>query len=103
PRPPDVALEVTPVQTQLEALLTSKEADLFIDLVGEDRREAAAAAQAMLAALQRQPALTNVRHAYDNEVPAYLLTSRRDAMARFGVGVSTVSAYLDAAVKGRRV
>lgn len=103
PRPPDVALEVTPVQTQLEALLTSKEADLFIDLVGEDRREAAAAAQAMLAALQRQPALTNVRHAYDNEVPAYLLTFRRDAMARFGVGVSTVSAYLDAAVKGRRV
>ena len=40
----DVSLEAEHAQTQLEALLTTDEANLLIDLISDDRRAAEAAA-----------------------------------------------------------
>ncbi len=101
-RPPDLRLEARQVQTQLEALLSPDEADLLIDLTGEERREAEAAVEGVLASLERRPELTNVRRADAAEVPAYRLTFRREAMSRFGVSPASVTAYLEAGARGRR-
>lgn len=101
-RPSDLALEVKPVKTQLERLLAADEADLFIDLITEQRSDAEAVADSVLAALHTSPALTNVRYAEVLEVPAYRLVFQRDAMMRFGMTASTLSAYLEAAARGRR-
>lgn len=101
PLPPDVAVDVRPVPTQLEALLAPDAADLLIDLTGETRAAAEAAAVGVLAALQAEPALRDARRAEAGAVPAYRLTFRRDALARFGVTPGQLAAYLEAAARGR--
>ncbi|MFQ5571046.1 MAG: efflux RND transporter permease subunit [Rhodothermales bacterium] len=100
--PADMSLEAQQVQTQLEALLSSDDADLLIDLVSEDRREADAVVDRVLEALQHRSELANVRLAEAAAVPAYRLRFRRDNMARFGVRPSIVTAYLEASARGRR-
>ena len=98
----DMSVEAQQVQTQLETLLSSEEADLLIDLVSEDRREADAVVDRVLATLQAYPELTNVRRADAAAVPAYRLHFRRDNMARFGVSPSILRTYLEAGAQGHR-
>ena len=100
--PDDVALKAQPVQTQLDALLTSDEADLLIDLIAEERREAEAVVDGLMAALAARAELANVRRADAASVPAYRLSFRRDAMSRHGVSPATLTSYLEAGARGRR-
>ena len=98
----EVAVEVRPVRTQLEALLTRGQGDLLVDLVAEDRRDAESVVDSLIARLQASDALRNV-HRFDfARVPAYRVTFRRDAIARFGVTASALTAHLEAAGRGRR-
>jgi HAE1 family hydrophobic/amphiphilic exporter-1 len=97
----DLSVEVRPVQTQLEALLTRGEGDLYIDLVAEDRRDAESVVDVLLTRLQSESALRNV-HRFDFErVPAYRVSFKRDEMARQGVPTSIITAKLEAAGRGR--
>ena len=82
---PDMEVQAQRVETQLESLLVSDEADLLIDLVAEERRIAEAAADRVIADLGRQPALVNVRRADAAFVSAYVIEFRRDEMNRYGV------------------
>jgi HAE1 family hydrophobic/amphiphilic exporter-1 len=101
--PPDLALDVQPVRTQLEALLVANEADLLIDLTAELRAEASAVVPALLERLRARAELADVRRAEAHEVPAFELTFRREALARYGVAPAEIGAYLEAAARGRRV
>ena len=97
----EMAVEVRPVQTQLEALLTRGQGDLMIDLVAEDRRDAEAVVDTVIARLRNESALRNV-HRFDfARVPAYRVSFKRDEMARHGVATSVVTAQLEAAGRGR--
>ncbi len=100
PLPADVQVEVTPVRTQLENLLAPEAADLFIDLAGTRRADAEAAVGGLLEKLRACPELAGVRRRDAAEVPAYRLTFRRDALARFGVEATTISSVLEAAARG---
>ena len=100
--PADMGLKAQRVQTQLDALLTSDQADLIIDLVSEERREADAVVGRLMEVLGARSELANLRRADAASVPAYRLTFRRDAMSRFGVSPSTLTAYLEAGARGRR-
>ncbi|MEM6645848.1 MAG: efflux RND transporter permease subunit [Bacteroidota bacterium] len=97
-----VQLEVKPIRTQLERLLTSEDADLFIDLIAEERAVLAEGTPALLDALQEVPALANVREADALNVPAYRILLDRDAMQRFGVASNVLTTYIEAAARGRR-
>ena len=99
---PDMEVQAQRVETQLESLLVSDEADLLIDLVAEERRTAEAAADRVIADLGRQPALVNVRRADAAFVSAYVIEFRRDEMNRYGVSPSIVTSYLEAGARGRR-
>ncbi|ARA94292.1 acriflavin resistance protein [Rhodothermaceae bacterium RA] len=96
----DVSLEVRPEPTRLEALLTPDGADLLIDLVSDDRRDAETIVERVLAQLRMRPELIDVQRAEAASVPAYRLTFRRDNLHRFGVSPATLSAYLEAGARG---
>ena len=98
----DVQIDVRPVRTQLEMLISPDEADLYIDLVADDRIAAEAAVGPFLDRLRARPQITNVRLADAHEVPAYRLSFNRDNLARFGVSPHSISPYLEAAARGRR-
>ncbi len=100
PAPPDMSVEVTPVRTQLEELLASNEADLFVDLTADTRTEALAPYERVLEALEASGELTNVRRANAFNVPAWNLEFRRDALARHGVDPQAVTALLEAGARG---
>ncbi|MEQ9105029.1 MAG: efflux RND transporter permease subunit [Rhodothermales bacterium] len=100
PHAADMTVEVTVVRTQLEELLASDESDLFIDLVADRREEAAVPFDAVLAALTDRPELNNVRRADAFNVPAYRLDFKRDALARYGVQASSITAFLEAGARG---
>lgn len=102
--PPDVDMNVAHTTTQLEALLSGGDSDLYVDLVTSDRSrrpEGHAVVDTVLQRLRAHPALTGVRRAEAAEVPAVRLRFDRDAMARFGVNPREVSAHLEAAARGR--
>ena len=98
----DVQIDVRPVRTQLEMLISPDEADLYIDLVADDRLAAEAAVGPFLDRLRARPQITNVRLADAHEVPTYRLSFNRDNLARFGVSPHSISPYLEAAARGRR-
>ncbi len=100
--PADMELKAQQVQTQLEALLTSDEADLLIDLISEERPAAEAVVGRLLEGLGARPELVNLRRADAASVPAYRLTFRRDNLSRVGVSPSPRTAYLEAGGRGRR-
>ena len=100
--PEDVTAEVRPSQTQLEALLSTGESDLFIDLTADDRRLAETTVDTVLARLRDRSELTGVRRAEAARVPAYSLKFHRENLARFGMQPASVGAYLEAAARGRR-
>ena len=102
PLPSDMELQARRVETQLESLLTSDESDLIVDLVSEERQQAEAVVDTVLARLARNTALTNVQRSDAASVPTYRLTYLRDAMNRFGVSASVVRSYLEAGARGRR-
>ena len=97
---PDMTVEITPVRTQLEELLASNEADLFIDLTADTRQEAMPSYESVLTALEARPELTNVRRANAFDVPAWRLDFRRDELARYGVSEAAVAALLEAGARG---
>lgn len=99
-RPADVQVEVASERTQLESLLASEEADLFVDLLVERREEGAPILEQAMAALEDLSELTNVRLSDDFEVPAYRLIFNREAMSRFGVSSSQLTTQLEAAARG---
>jgi HAE1 family hydrophobic/amphiphilic exporter-1 len=101
--PGEATLDAHPARTQLEALLSSGPADLFIDLAGVRRAEADEdVAERVVSALQKRAELTGVRRAAAGAVPAYRLHLKRETMARFGVGPETIAAHLETAAGGRR-
>ena len=99
--PSDLEMSAQPVRNQLDALLTFDEADLIIDLVSEERQEAEAAVEGLMEELGARPELVNLQRADAASVPAYRLSFQRDAMTRFGVSPSTLTAYLEAGARGR--
>jgi HAE1 family hydrophobic/amphiphilic exporter-1 len=99
--PPDLTLEARPVRPQLESLLVTDQADLVIDLVSGTRADAAHGVAPLLAALGRRPELVNVARTDPESVPAYRIEIDRDAVARFGVRLSVLQSYLEAAARGR--
>ncbi len=100
--PNDVQLQARRVETQLESLLTTEEADLLIDLVSEDRRDAELAAPTVLERLAAREELDNVLRADAALVPTYQLGLRRDVMNRYGVQARAITAYLEAGARGSR-
>ena len=99
---PDMEVQTKRVETQLEALLVSDEADLLIDLVADERRTAEAVAERVMTSLGRQPALVNVKRANAAFVSVYVIKFRRDEMNRHGVSPTIVTSYLEAGARGRR-
>jgi HAE1 family hydrophobic/amphiphilic exporter-1 len=105
--PAGVTVQVEPAETQLEALLSSGGRDLQIDLILRERQGLQAAragsiVDSLVRRLQAEPALTGVRRAEAETVPAVRLRLNREAMARFGARPADVAAYLEAAARGRR-
>ena len=78
--PADVAIKARRVETQLEALLTTGNADLLIDLVSEERRYAEAVVASVLARLEARPELINVERADAASIPTYQLGFKRDVL-----------------------
>ena len=98
--PDDLEIGLQPVRTQLEMLLSNEEADIFIDLESDRRKDAEPVYLDLLAALSKRDELSNVRKADEFDVPAYQLHFNREAMARFSVSSSTISDYLEASARG---
>ncbi len=98
--PEDVSVKAQRVETQLEQLLTVSDADLLIDLVSEDRRDAERVVVRVQQLLEARPELANVRRADAASVPTYQLTFNRDVMNRYGVHAGTLTAYLEAGARG---
>ena len=100
--PDDMEVKARRVATQLESLFTTADADLFIDLVSEERRDAEAIVGSVLRQLEVRPELANVRRTDAASVPTYQLAFKRDVMNRYGVYAGTVTAYLEAGARGSR-
>ena len=98
---PDLTLEARAVRPQLDSLLATEEADVVVDLVSGDRRDAERAMEPLLAELRRRPELANVRRNDPEGVPAYRVEFDRDAVARFGARPAMLQTYLEAAARGR--
>ena len=98
--PDDVSIKAQHVETQLEQLLTVSDADLLIDLVSEDRREAEQVVGRVQQLLEARPELVNVRRTDAASVPTYQLTFKRDMMNRYGVHARTLTSYLEAGARG---
>ena len=98
--PNDVTIKAQRVETQLEQLLTVSDADLLIDLVSEDRRDAEAVVGRVQQLLETRPELANVRRTDAASVPTYQLTFNRDVMNRYGVNAETLTSYLEAGARG---
>ncbi len=100
PLPNDMGIRARRVETQLEALLTTGNADLLIDLVSEDRRDAEAVVSDVLQLLEARPELVNVQRTDAASVPTYQLAFKRDAIHRYGVRAQTIASYLEAGARG---
>ncbi len=98
--PDDVSIKVQRVETQLEQLLTTSDADILIDLVSEERREAENVVERVQQLLEVRPELANVRRTDAASVPTYQLGFNRDVMNRFGVTAGALTAYLEAGARG---
>jgi len=98
--PNDVSIQAQRVETQLEQLLTVSDADILIDLVSEDRRDAEAVVGRIEQLLRARAELTNVRRLDEASVPTYQLTFNRDMMSRYGVTASMLTSYLEAGARG---
>ena len=98
--PDDVEIKVQRVETQLEQLLTTGDADLLIDLVSEERRDAEAVVGSVLQLLEQRPELANVRRTDAASVPTYQLAFKRDVMNRYGVYANVLTSYLEAGARG---
>ena len=102
PWPADLTASVQPVRTQLESLLAPDDADLLIDLQSDDRAVAEAQVPRIVEALGKTRALTNIRRADSEYIPAYSIQLNEDAMTRFGVQPAQLTAYLEAGARGRK-
>ena len=98
--PSDVTIRARRIETQLEELLTTGEADLLIDLVSEDRVQADAVVDPVLRQLQARPELTNVQRLDAALVPTYFLGLKREVIHRYGVAPGQVASYLEAGARG---
>lgn len=98
--PNDVSIKVQRVETQLEQLLTTSDADILIDLVSEERRDAENVVARVQQLLEVRPELANVRRTDAASVPTYQLGFKRDVMNRFGVTAGALTAYLEAGARG---
>ncbi len=99
----DVLIEWKDVETQLEQLLSPAEADMYVDLVADDRRSLIIAADELQRTLAARDELANVIRPDADAVPAYRLELDRDAMSRFGITSQHVADYLEAAARGIQV
>jgi len=98
--PDDVEIKVQRVETQLEQLLTTGDADLLIDLVSEERRDAESVVDNVLRLLVQRSELANVRRTDAASVPTYQLAFKRDVMNRYGVSAQVLNSYLEAGARG---
>jgi len=98
--PNDMSIRAKRVETQLEQLLTVSDADILIDLVSEDRRDAEAVVDRIQQLLEARSELRNVRRTDAASVPTYQLTFNRDVMNRYGVADRTLTSYLEAGARG---
>lgn len=97
-----IKASVQPVRTQLEMLLAPDDADILIDLVADDRSSAEANVERLTEELVNASAVTNVRRADSEYIPAYSITLDEDAMNRFGIRPNQLTAYLEAGARGRK-
>jgi len=98
--PPDMVIRARRVETQMEALLSTGNADLLIDMISEERRDAEAVASPILDRLQALPELTNVLRTDAASVPTFELAFKRDIMHRYGVSAQSITDYLEAGARG---
>ena len=98
--PDDVEIKVQRVETQLEQLLTTGDADILVDLVSEDRRDSESVVDNVLQLLQQRPELANVRRTDAASVPTYQLAFKREVMNRYGVSPRVLTSYLEAGARG---
>ncbi|MCG8454993.1 MAG: efflux RND transporter permease subunit, partial [Holophagales bacterium] len=100
--PGDVALQVTPVRSRLEALLLPGEADLFLDLeCGENPRRAEVFTP-VVEALAARPELINVGFASATDIAAFELSLRPDLVRRHGTDAATIGRRVETATAGRQ-
>ncbi len=100
--PNDLEISARRVETQLESLLTTGNADLLIDLVSEDRRDAERVTEGVLQRLEARPELANVQRSDAASVPTYELEFNRAVMHRYGVTAQAIAGYLEAGARGTR-
>lgn len=100
--PDDVEIKAQRVETQLEQLLTTGDADLLVDLVSEDRRDAESVVGQVLQRLEQRSELANVRRTDAASVPTYQLAFNRDLMNRYGVNAGVLTSYLEAGARGNQ-
>ncbi len=98
----DIEIRSNPIRTQLEELLVGDHADFLIDLVSDRRHESMPAADGLRRALRNRPELVNVGIAEKEQVPAYHLRFRHEAMLRFGVRTETIATYFRSVTQGHR-
>ena len=100
--PSDTQWEVEPQPSELDEILTTNDADLYLDLSTERRSDAEEIIPTLMEALKKETAIQNVRKANAVNIPAYSLIFNREALVRFGVSAATVTYYLEASARGKQ-
>ncbi len=100
PLPDDIELRARRVETQLEALLTTGNADLLIDLISDERRDSENVVSRVLERLEARPELVNVQRTDASLVPTFQLAFERDVLHRYGVSPQSITGYLEAGARG---
>lgn len=100
--PSDTQWDVESEPSELDEILTSTDADLYLDLSTERRNDAEEIIPTLIAALKKESSIQNIRKANAVNIPAYSLTFNREALVRFGVSAATVTGYLEASARGKQ-
>jgi cobalt-zinc-cadmium resistance protein CzcA len=98
---PGMATNITqPIQLTVDELVGGVKAELAIKLFGDDLDTLKAKADEIAAALRRVPGAADVQAAQMVGAPQLLIRPDREALARYGVNLSTVQETIRAAIGG---
>jgi len=100
--PSDMQWEIEAEPSELDEILTTTDADLYLDLSADKRSDAENVVPKLIQSLSKEPTLRNIRKASAVNIPAYSLTFNRDALHRFGIAGSSLSNYIESAARGRK-
>lgn len=99
--PPDLAIEVRPVQSQLADILQGGGPDLRLQIIAPSRDDADKVAHRLEQALRGEPKLANVVIANGDRIPVYRFAIRRNEAMRAEVPTHVVSSFLETTARGR--